>query len=182
MSTFGKRFLEAFGDKQKGEIADILGVSAAAVTNYLQGRIPDEEKLRKISDFTNCSIHWLITGEGEKYLNPGRHINLDVTFRELVRELIREEIGAPVQELGTIDEFDLASAIKKHDNAIPVLYEWYVHEGKPAPNLATLRHFDWKGKTIEQKIKDVRAARANLDHQEMIRLANETRTKLKDPK
>ena len=93
MSAFGERLLEAFGkDFPKSKIAEVMDVKPSAVTNYLQDRIPDAEKLQLISDFTNCSIHWLITGDGEKYLNPGRHVNLDFTFREVVREIVNEEL------------------------------------------------------------------------------------------
>ncbi len=69
MSSFGERLLEAFGEVPKSKIAEILGVKPSAVTNYLQNRVPDEEKLRRISDFTKCSIHWLITGEGNKFVD-----------------------------------------------------------------------------------------------------------------
>lgn len=93
LSTFGQRLLEAFGDDvPKGKIAEVLGVKASAVSNYLQDRIPDADKLQAVSDFTNCSIHWLITGEGEKFLNSEKKVNLDDTFREIVRDMIREEI------------------------------------------------------------------------------------------
>jgi len=94
ISDFGKRLLEAFGEEiPKGKIAEIMQVdSQSSVTNYLRGRIPDAEKLQLISDFTKCSIHWLITGEGEKYLSPGKYINLDSTFREIVRDIVNEEL------------------------------------------------------------------------------------------
>ena len=92
LSTFGERLIAAFGEVPKSKIAEVLGVKPSAVTNYLQDRIPDADKLKAISDFTNCSIHWLITGEGEKYLNPEKQVTLDESFRAIMREMIREEI------------------------------------------------------------------------------------------
>lgn len=95
-APFGQRLLEVFGelvpkDTVREKIMEVLGVKKSALTNYLQDRIPDTDKLQAISEFTNCSIHWLITGEGEKYLNQ-KQINLDDTFRGIVREMIREEM------------------------------------------------------------------------------------------
>jgi len=96
-SAFGKRLLEIFEDagekNPKSKIAEVLGVKPSAVTNYLQDRIPDADKLRQISNFTKCSIHWLITGEGEKYINVEKKVNLEETIREVVREIVREEIS-----------------------------------------------------------------------------------------
>lgn len=63
---FGKRFKEAFGTRQNYEIAELLGLSDSAITTYVGGRIPSAEKLIEISKITNCNLHWLLTGEGEK--------------------------------------------------------------------------------------------------------------------
>ncbi len=78
MSSFGERLLEAFGDVPKGKIAKILGVKPSAVTNYLQDRVPDEEKLRRISDETKCSIHWLLTGEGNKFIETEKDEEIEL--------------------------------------------------------------------------------------------------------
>jgi cellulose biosynthesis protein BcsQ len=63
---FGKRFKEAFGNRQNYEIAELLGLSDSAITTYVAGRVPAADKLIKISKITNCNLHWLLTGEGEK--------------------------------------------------------------------------------------------------------------------
>ena len=57
---FGIRLREAFEGAIDAEIARKLGVSQAAVKNYIEGRIPGPEKLAQISGLTNCSIHWTI--------------------------------------------------------------------------------------------------------------------------
>lgn len=52
------------------QIATELGVANSAITNYMAGRIPAADILELISQKTKCSIHWLVTGEGEQYLQP----------------------------------------------------------------------------------------------------------------
>lgn len=70
--NFGNRFKVVFSERlgitQKGKIAKLLEVSASAVTNYTQGRIPETPILEKIVNFTQCSPTWLLCGIGEKYL------------------------------------------------------------------------------------------------------------------
>lgn len=69
-SPFGYRLKEAFQGAPNKEIAKRLGISNSAVTTYMLGRIPPAEMLIEISRLTSFSIHWLITGEGEKLVNP----------------------------------------------------------------------------------------------------------------
>jgi chromosome partitioning protein len=63
-SSFGIRLKKAFHGAQNKEIAVRLGVSNAAVTTYVQGRIPPPDVLLRIHRLTGCSLHWLMTGEG----------------------------------------------------------------------------------------------------------------------
>lgn len=73
MSPFGLRLKEVFYGVQNKEIAHKLDVSNSAITTYMNGRVPPHETLIKISRLTGCSIHWLITGEGSKWVsNPRR--------------------------------------------------------------------------------------------------------------
>jgi repressor LexA len=65
-SVLEQRIREAFNNQPTKEIANKLGLSYHAVRNYLRGRIPSGVKLIEISQLTGCSIHWLLTGEGEK--------------------------------------------------------------------------------------------------------------------
>jgi transcriptional regulator with XRE-family HTH domain len=64
LSAFGSRLKIAFKNASNVEIAKILGMTETAVRNYLKKRVPKAEVLILISDKTNCSIHWLLTGEG----------------------------------------------------------------------------------------------------------------------
>lgn len=63
---FGARLSEAFNNVGIGEISRKLGLSYHAARNYLKGRVPGPEVLLSISNVTQCSIHWLLTGEGPK--------------------------------------------------------------------------------------------------------------------
>jgi repressor LexA len=67
--SFGRRLREAFGNRKNVEIARELGVSESGVKNYLEGRIPSAEMLVTISNLTNRSVDWLVTGEGPEFLN-----------------------------------------------------------------------------------------------------------------
>ena len=66
LEKFGERLRLAFEGRNNTKISEILGVSPATVGNYIDGRIPNNETLDDIADFTKCSLHWLLTGEGEK--------------------------------------------------------------------------------------------------------------------
>ena|SRR6185436_16462047 len=70
ISAFGARLLEAFGDVSENVIADIMQVEVSELPKYLEDEPPSAEQLKHISDFTGFSIHWLLTGEGEKRVRP----------------------------------------------------------------------------------------------------------------
>lgn len=64
---FGSRLREAFNGKSNAEIARLLGVSDAAINNYIKGRLPTNDVIDSILDLTGCSAHWLLTGEGLRH-------------------------------------------------------------------------------------------------------------------
>ncbi len=123
-SLLGSRLLEDFGapvpkDKIRSKIAEVLDVRLFAVTNHLQDRIPDTEKLQPVSAFTNCSIHWLITGEGEKFLNAEKKVNIDDTFRDIVREIVCQEITLVEKNRGETRGEDVKKEKEKVLNPTP---------------------------------------------------------------
>jgi hypothetical protein len=62
---FGERLKQAFGGASVEEIRSRLGLqSYNGARNYLLGRVPEWDKLVRISEITGCSVHWLLTGEG----------------------------------------------------------------------------------------------------------------------
>jgi transcriptional regulator with XRE-family HTH domain len=183
----GERLIEAFGTDDKALIAEKLGFSTVqAVYKVISGeRQLDFEKLQNFRAYTKRSIDWLLTGEEERQPEHTEETSFDEMLKHAIREIVQEEfrngtfdqllrekldeilhqrlIGSPVQELGTVDEFDLAAAIKKYDNAIPVLKEWYAHDGEPMPQVDVLKFSGWKDLTLKQKIQQVKAVREMID-------------------
>ncbi len=91
-TPFGLRLKEVFDNATNQEIADILGVSAPAVQNYVSGRFPDGDKLLLIAKVTKCNLHWLLTGEGSRSLTTKTQPTKD-RLSEMVRQIVRDEIG-----------------------------------------------------------------------------------------
>lgn len=73
MDSFGERLKAAFNFASQAEIARKMGVSEAAVKNYIDGRVPNADKLLQIRALTNCNLDWLLTGEG----NTKREFDLE---------------------------------------------------------------------------------------------------------
>lgn len=94
--SFTERFVEVCGSSQPNDIARLLNISYQAAKNYLQGRLPDSKVLKTISEKTNYSINWLLTGQGDKFIKDS--INQDTLIlsdqmRTFVREICLEVIG-----------------------------------------------------------------------------------------
>lgn len=77
--TIGDRILEAFETDDKAFIAEKLGFSSVqAVYKVLKGeRELDFEKLQRFRNYTQCSIDWLLTGKGPKFVNGDRSFDLE---------------------------------------------------------------------------------------------------------
>lgn len=79
-SAFGQRLKSLFDNAVNAEIAAKLGVSEAAVGTYVRGRIPDGRKLIEIAKLTNCNLHWLLTGEGPRYIGDEKVFDLEYSI------------------------------------------------------------------------------------------------------
>lgn len=77
MTSFGERLRTAFDNAKNAEIARKMGVSEAAVKNYVDGRIPDADKLIQIRNLTNCNLDWLLTGEGPQTAGGNREFDIE---------------------------------------------------------------------------------------------------------
>lgn len=65
-SLFG-RIMEAFGSRTAANLAEKLNITRQSVYGWRDGKnLPELEKLVEISNVTNTSLHWLLTGEGSK--------------------------------------------------------------------------------------------------------------------
>jgi len=160
-----ERILKSLGAKNAPEAARKLGISKQAVYDW-QKNPPGLDNLIKIAESTNTSLDWLLIGREE----PTRSqvfdpiLNRDA-LTEMIREVVRSEIAQNVQDLGSIDEFDVATAIQKYDNPGTVLTEWYKHDGIAVPALTSMAFSGWAKMSVEQKNKEIVAARGILDRQ-----------------
>lgn len=169
MSDFGQRFAELFAGKKQREIAKVLDVTDTAIRNYLAGRVPDADKLQIIARKTGCNLHWLLIGEGDIYVNKGERTvraqeSFDMLLNDRIRELIRDEMNHDkrIYDLGTVDEFDLAGSIKKHDDPGRVLTEWYAFEGWPTEELSIPDFKGWDNLSLDEKVAELKEFRDEL--------------------
>ena len=95
---FVERFIEFCGSNKPSEIAQRFGISYQAVKNYLDGRLPDTSVLINISRNTSYSIHWLLTGEGAKFIGERQEAETTIGSGEL-RAFIRNECERVLAEL-----------------------------------------------------------------------------------
>ena len=65
-NRFVERFVEICGTSEPARVQRLLNISYQAAKNYLLGRLPDATVLKAIAEKTPYSIHWLLTGNGEK--------------------------------------------------------------------------------------------------------------------
>ncbi len=99
---FVVRLIEVCGTAQSSELARMLNISYQAAKNYLSGRIPDAKILRRIADRTPYSLHWLLTGTGDKFVaakpaNKDTHLLTDA-IRALIEEQCRAIVGEFFQQ------------------------------------------------------------------------------------
>lgn len=105
---FVKRLVEICGTSQPQTACQKLDISYQAAKNYLSGRLPNIPALIQISEKTSCSIHWLLTGKGDKFVSFDRNedtLRLSAEMREFIRqeclELVKEVIRGDYQETAT---------------------------------------------------------------------------------
>lgn len=179
--------IEAFGTDDKAVIAEKLGFSSVqAVYKVINGeRELDFEKLQNFRKYTKRSIDWLLTGIEETPAELPQPVHEDIftsRIREIVRDEIREAMAAvPVQELGAVDDFDIEAAVRKYDNALFVLRDWYAHENVAVQLPQTLDFKGWEKLTLEQKVHEVIGAKETIDQARDFEQRYEASTKLKHP-
>lgn len=135
ISPIGKRLMEAFNTDDKNFIAEKLGFqSPQAIYKVIKGeRELDFEKLQNFRNYTKCSIDWLLTGEGEKFIN------------------------------GSKQEFDVEKAVIEFDTLEDTIQAWYRFEGKELPSDFGLSFHFWKDLPLEDKIQTVKDIKTFAD-------------------
>ena len=98
---FGERMRDAFKGATNAEIARILKITPTAVGNHIKGRVT-LSVLLGVLESTGCSADWLLTGKGSKYLEDAKNVNLDETFRHIIREVVQEEIKSSDRHVGEL--------------------------------------------------------------------------------
>jgi transcriptional regulator with XRE-family HTH domain len=74
---------------------------------------------------------------------------------------------AEIQELGTVDEqFDIAAAVEKYDNAGTVLALWYTYDHEPVPEISAIAFEGWNKMSLEEKVKLIRYIRESQKEEE----------------
>lgn len=94
---FAKRFAEVCGSSEPAEISRLMNISYQAARNYLEGRLPDSTILLLIAEKTSFSIHWLLTGVGEKYVGRSKD-NEESMTAEKIREIVKEGCVSAIHE------------------------------------------------------------------------------------
>ena len=89
-------FAEACGTSRPADVQRLLNISYQAAKNYLDGRIPDARILIAIAERTPYSIHWLLTGLGDKFVDGEARQDTPILTREMeasVRRICVEVIN-----------------------------------------------------------------------------------------
>lgn len=61
--------IDELANGKKNKFAEILGVNPANINTWVnKGSAPNAEAFEKLHKNLNVNIHWLLTGEGEKYI------------------------------------------------------------------------------------------------------------------
>ncbi|HMV87638.1 MAG TPA: helix-turn-helix domain-containing protein [Blastocatellia bacterium] len=102
MTPLFQRLQEVFNTTNSAEIARQLGLERQTLYRWRDGRnIPSLENLYEITKCTNVSLHWLLTGEGEKYvaqsgtLVPKKLALLETAVDTAPAPALIPEIGQP---------------------------------------------------------------------------------------
>lgn len=89
-AAFAGRLREAFDGAPNAQIARRLKANDATIHQYFEkGTLPVFDMLVEIGRVTGCSLHWLITGDGEKRVAKPIDLfsdNEEDSIRELARQ------------------------------------------------------------------------------------------------
>jgi hypothetical protein len=96
-TQFGVRLAEACGTAEPARIQRLLNISYQSAKNYLNGRLPDPRVLLTIAERTPYSLHWLLTGKGEKFSISARNEDTLPLARQ-ISALIRQEVEDAVSQ------------------------------------------------------------------------------------
>lgn len=87
-----ERILIALDAKNAPEAARILGISKQAVYDW-QKNTPSVENLLRVAKSRNSSLHWILTGEGERSATPEMSLSIDQLLEDKIRRIVRLELA-----------------------------------------------------------------------------------------
>jgi|GEM_PF-2505649 len=111
------------------KFADLAGIPSGTFYKYKNERLPHPEHLSKFHDVFGVNIDWLITGEGNPYIEEGKAPPLNSALLREVIEVVELVLG----KHGLV--------LEPHDKAeaVTVLYEMYLDSGKKPEEHTTER-------------------------------------------
>ncbi len=128
---FSVRFAEACGTSEPAKIQRLLNIPYQSAKNYLEGRFPESSRLIDISARTSCSIDWLLTGRGKKFIDlpkppdtPLATGQMEAFVRRICVEVINERSGSqePAESrIVVLRSSELMS--EKTENTVPSMAE-----------------------------------------------------------
>ncbi len=96
-NDFVERFVEVCSTSEPAEISRLLNISYQAARNYLDGRYPEANVLLTIAEKTSYSLHWLLTGKGEKIADDKENSE-DQMFFEKILHASKEGCALAIRE------------------------------------------------------------------------------------
>lgn len=164
---FIERLDRTFDSASMADVARRLNMPHATVRNYYLGRLPAPEVLIRIADETGVSLNWLLTGKGDMYGSQRPPIGLGRFVEEKIEEIIDRKLaaaGALRPAAADADAFDVAAAVKTHDDPQKVMNLWFAHEGRQYPRDYGVVFFEgWNSFSTDEKVEAVYDAKRVLD-------------------
>lgn len=114
MQTFKDRLIYLWGTEAKpSKIANDIGMSTPGFNRvWYDGGTPKAETLVKIQETTGCDLNWLLTGQGEPYLNANQPKAPIGVAEQPVSTQITDTLGCPVElnDFVFIPRYDVKAA------------------------------------------------------------------------
>lgn len=154
-SQFGERLLTVFGHASHREIGEKIGVSRAAVGNYVDGRVPPIDTLLIIHEATNCNLHWLLTGEGPQVVSVQER---DSALTRKLRSIAAE------QSVAVFGDVDIAGP-KVEERTLKLLTEFLLNQALERYGLSEGELISAADRNLAKKFSFVRDAPRTFEEQ-----------------
>lgn len=162
-ADFVSRLRIAFGDDTAADVARRLSLPHATVNNYFHGRMPSPEVLILITDETNVSLTWLLTGRGEQYIGDPAPADIGRVLQTLIANIVDERLSKS-REMPDTAVYDLRQAIAEMNDPQKILKAWCAHDGFKVPKDFGVVFFQgWETMSDDEKADAIRDARRVIE-------------------